>query len=312
MFLFSNVIDSTYGDGSHSVANIECGEWKICEFSAFVSDSLKMPKKESCFKKVTFGGKSEKNVKKGELFYSDEILLDIPENYYLGLKITFEGKQIPNHPENQIPCFREDQGEWTETKEVPLPSMVGCVRTVKKRITFWGDSITQGCGVKENSYDHYAAVTARLAGNEYAFWDIGIGYARAFDAASDGIWAYKAKHTDVCIICFGVNDIGSARTPKKILSDLKIIVRRLKDSGVRVVVQTIPPFEFDEKGAATQREVNKLIFSDLELSECLFDETVFLTDVKTQKPIYGGHPNQTGCAVWGSQLYKFLKEIDVL
>lgn len=296
----------------HSVANIECGEWKIFEFSTFVIDSLSVPIKESGDKTVTFGGKNEKNVKKGELFYSDEILLDIPENYYLGLKITFEGKQIPNHPENQIPCFRVDRDEWTATKEVPMPSMVGCVRSVKKRITFWGDSITQGCGVKENSYDHYAAVTARLAGNEYACWDIGIGYARAFDGASGGIWAYKAKHTDVCIICFGVNDIGSARTPTQILSDLKIIVRRLKDCGVRVVVQTIPPFEFNEKEAATQKEVNKLIFADSELSECLFDETVFLTDVKTLKPIYGGHPNRAGCAVWGDRLHRFLKKTDVL
>ena len=81
-FLFSNVIDSTYADGAHSVANIECSEWKILELSAFVIDSLRKPKKESCFKKVTFGGKNEKNVKKGELFYSDEIVLDIPENYY--------------------------------------------------------------------------------------------------------------------------------------------------------------------------------------------------------------------------------------
>ena len=39
-FLFSNIIDSTYADGMHSVAHIECGEWKIFEPSTFVIDSL--------------------------------------------------------------------------------------------------------------------------------------------------------------------------------------------------------------------------------------------------------------------------------
>ena len=104
----------------------------------------------------------------------------------------------------------------------------------KARIAFIGDSITQGCGTTYNGYKQYAAVAAGRLGEDYAFWDLGLGYARGSDAATDGIWLYKAKQNDLVSVCFGVNDIlqgHSAGEVKKECKSNKCIYRRNYRNG---------------------------------------------------------------------------------
>ena len=83
---------------------------------------------------------------------------------------------------------------------------------------------------------------AEMVGGKYAYWNLGLGYGRAQDAASDSAWLYKAKQCDTVIVCFGTNDVGQGRSLEQIQADLLTIVTKLKEAGVKVLIQTLLPF----------------------------------------------------------------------
>lgn len=91
---------------------------------------------------------------------------------------------------------RKEEDAFLPSINLPVPSMVGCVRAVEKRIGFFWDSITQGIGSEKNSYGHWNAVLAEKLGEKNAYWNLGIGFARASDAATNGVWLQKAKQND--------------------------------------------------------------------------------------------------------------------
>ena len=108
--LFSNTIDSTFADGSHSHKNKVLDEWFIHHVRLAVCSECSMedmPTVEN-FVYATFDGKKEKAVAPGELFYTDEVSLNISEGEYLCVEIAFSGREIPCHPELQIPSFVYD------------------------------------------------------------------------------------------------------------------------------------------------------------------------------------------------------------
>ena len=108
-----------------------------------------------------------------------------------------------------IPTYKKENGSWSESKYIPLANMVGIKRAVKATVAYLGDSITQGIGVDENDYSFWSAVTSQKLGNDFAYWNLGIGYARCSDAATDGSWLFKAKQAEYVIVCLGTNDIAS-------------------------------------------------------------------------------------------------------
>ncbi len=67
-----------------------------------------------------------------------------------------------------------------------------------------------------NSYEHWNAVVAENLGSQYGFWNLGLGYGRAADAATDGAWFFKAKQNDIVVVCYGVNDIFQGFTISEI------------------------------------------------------------------------------------------------
>ncbi len=316
--LFSNIMDSTYSNGTISHKNLICDSWKIHSARVGKGQITATDKKveEMTFDKditasnfcdLTFNGQKEKLVMPGEFFSSDPIIIDFNKNEYLCIEITFSGKMIPYHEESLLPVFVKEEGEWKYSKQMPFAAMIGCNRAVRGRIAYLGDSITQGIGTERNSYLHWNAVLSGKLGADYSYWNLGIGYGRANDAASDGAWLYKAKQADLVFVCFGVNDILQGFSEEQIKKDLETIVDTLKKNGKKVVLQTIPPFEFAEKDIEKWQRINEYIKSVLcGKVDMLFDNNPYIC--KDGKfPKYGGHPNAEGCAIWADELYKSVK-----
>lgn len=316
-FLFSNIIDSTFADGAVSHNNLILRPWKILSAKVGKCEQISAPQNISEWilskeeiqdinlKSVTFDGKLWKNVMPGEFFPSDGVNLNFKKGEYLCLELTFSGRMIPYHEESLLPIFEHRDGKWVYNKKMPLPGMIGCRRSVKGRIAYLGDSITQGIGTPVNSYEHWNVITSEKIGSDYAYWNLGIGYGRASDAASDGAWLYKAKQNDIVVVCYGVNDIMQGGSAQKLKRDLKSIAEKLKKENIKVMFQTIPPFDYEGEKISIWQEVNKYIKEELALEvDMVFDAASYLSenDEKPHNAKFGGHPDSCGCKIWGDAL----------
>ncbi len=323
--LFSNMIDSTYDNGKISHRNLICDEWKIhtakigrCKTIPTYKDLSEMKMDEdilvSDFVTLSFDGMSEKTVAPGEFFTSDPVRYCFEKGDYLCLEITFSGSKIPYHEESMLPVYVRGEDGWQYNRCMPFAGMVGCDREVEKRIVYFGDSITQGIGPKPNSYLHWNARLSEKLGDKYSYWNLGIGYARVNDAATDSAWFFKAKQCDVAFVCMGVNDILQGHTAEQVQKDLTYVVETLKQLGKTVVLQTLPPFDY--QGIARERwlVINDFIRTNLkDTVDLLFDVVPLLG--KSGEPwtcIYEGHPNEEGCRIWAEELYKAIKEKNIL
>ena len=296
-FLFMNRIDSTYADGKHSFAGMECDIWEIKSACIYITKEVKNDLDEADKIELTFDGKTSKNVISEEMFYSDEVTLSPCENDYICLEIEFSGNgKIPYLEEAITPIFVLEDGKWIANRKAPLCAMVGCDRKVKKKIGFFGDSITEGIGAPHNSYLWWSAQIAQQSSKENSYWNIGIGFGRADDAALDKSWLYKAKQLDTVTVCFGVNDMGRGFTEEQIKNNLAKIVKILKENGTEVILFTIPPFDYDENRSQIWRSINDYIKNQLLKEVSVFDVVPILGDKapNEQKAIYGGHPNVEG------------------
>lgn len=312
-FGFSALIDSTFSDGSLSRCNDVCPDWKIHGLKIAVTNECDPDLAENTeFTDVTFDGRESVTVKSEKTCFTDSVELCGEKDSYLCLKIDFSGKKLPCHAESIIPIYRLTDGKRELSPYVPVPVFTGIERSVKKKVAFIGDSITQGIGSTFNSYRHYAAVTAEILGSEYAFSDLGIGYARGFDAATDGVWLRRAKLNDAVCVCFGVNDIFQGYTARQIKDSIMTIIKKLKESGAAVLIQTVPPFDYDEKHEPIWREINDFIIKEaVPLADAFFDcRSVLSADAAdSPKAKYGPHPNDEGHILWGNALAPVLKEI---
>lgn len=296
-FLFMNKIDSTYADGSHSYANLECDSWEIKSACVYVTKEVANELNKAVKVPLYFNKKTSKTVISEEMFYSDEVTLDCKENDYICLEIEFSGSgKIPYLEEAITPIYVLENGNWVENKHSPICAMVGCDRNVKKKIGFFGDSITEGIGAPYNSYKWWSAQIAELSSKENSYWNIGIGFGRANDAASDKSWLYKAKKLDLVTVCFGVNDMGQGFSEEKIKENLVKIVKTLKENGTEVILFTIPPFDYDEKNNKIWRNINSYIKNHLFKDVLVYDVVPILgmEAPNEHRAKFGGHPNEEG------------------
>ncbi len=309
VFAFSDVTDSTFGNGDDSRCNDLCEGWKIHSLEyAVTSGADKRDIRGAKFMPLFFGGKRDTAV--NGVTVTDPVRIAAAKNSYICLKISFSGKKVPYHHESTIALFRRRGCGWTASPELPVPVFTGVKRNVKSRVGFIGDSITQGCGTTKNGYKQYAAVIADKLGEEYAFWDMGLGYARGSDAASDGAWLLRAKQNDITCVCFGVNDILQGHDAETVKKDLEKTVELLKAAGVKVILQTVPPFDYDAEHTKTWLEVNSFIKTELcKKADAVFDtsEVLGADGVDTPRSKYGSHPNDEGHRVWGEELALTIK-----
>lgn len=324
--LFSNITDSTYADGSFSHKNMICEPWKIIEarvakvskdtsFENFTDEKVadEINSKIDGFKTLTFSGKVEKDVAPGEFFNSDEIEMEFEKGDYLCLEITFSGTVLSCHIESILPVFVKGENSWRWDREIPFVGMVGCDRKVKTRVGFLGDSITQGIGVQYNSYLHWNALLSEKLGGDYAYWNLGIGYARAEDMATNGAWMYKARNNDIAFVCLGANDLIQGASAEKIITELdKVLDILLKQNIKKIIWQTIPPLGYEDEKRVIWETVNDHIKTNIAKKVDLVFECSKILGESEDKPHinkYDIHPNEEGCILWAEALYEAVKDI---
>ena len=313
-FLFSNTVDSTYADGSISRANDPPAPWEILSLSAFVcagagticSDTpRRIP--------ITFGGSPRKAVQPHEMFASDPIRLRAAAGQYLVLEMTYSGYRLPYFEEALLPLFARTESGYVPERRMPLPAMIGCRRSVRTRVAFLGDSITEGIGVPAGSDAFWVARVARSLGDAYAVWNLGVGYARAADAATDGAWLRKAKSAELVSVCLGVNDLMHECSPEEIMRALDTVVHELRRAGCRVGLFTVPPFGYTGDRCSAWRQVNAFIRETLARdAEYVFDTGVLADEPGSPLPRFGGHPNEEGSALLADEFLAFLQKRHIL
>ena len=311
--LFSNLIDSTYKVEYGSKCNYVCDAWEILSAAVGVCKSTAMEAAGQMEDLVplTFGGARHKVVSPGEFFTTDPVSLSPAKGDFLCVEIEFRGRMTPYHLESILPTFLYHDGAWVPDKRVPVPGMVGCARNVAARIGYFGDSITQGIGTTPNAYTHWCALVAEALGENYSHWNLGIGYGRGQDAASGGAWMFKAKHVDGAVVTFGSNDVGRGRTVDEMKADFSSLVDQFHGAGVKVFLQTLPPFDWKDEYLERWLAINAFLRDELAGKvEGFFDVAPLLTDetrgVGMSK--YGKHPDETGCRLWAEALTPLLKE----
>lgn len=312
--LYTNVLDSTFANGDKTNANMICGEWNILRASVGVCRTCgpQNPADPAAPVQMLFGGKPEKSVAPGEFFTTDEVRLKAEKGEYLCVEMTFCGEWMPCHPESIVPAFVQEEGKWVPSQSFPFASMVGCRRAVKARVGFMGDSITQGIGTPNNAYSHWNALCVQEIGDGFSWWNLGLGYARGYDAASNGAWLYKAKHMDYVVVAYGTNDIGHNRTADQIIADLRFLLEKLHEAGAKVLLQSLPPFHQREDLLAIWLETNRRVRAELApLADAFHDVVPALIDGAEENGLarYGGHPDETGCARWADGLTPVLREL---
>lgn len=296
-FWHSNAVDSTWDNGLETWVNLPGGEFRID--SSYIADGGTNPDGSivsGTQVQITFGGNSYKDVLPKEKFWSDNVQFNIPENHYLVFTWTITnktiGKTIPYNCETNLAStfyapgcpVDEESGNSFEKSDnmLVMPALIAYKKTVQKRITFWGDSITQGVRNKIDAYEYWAAKIGQALGVDYSIWNIGSGWARAKDAATDGVWAFKAKQCDEIIICFGVNDIGTLnRTYNEVISDLATTINFIKRDNpeTKIILCTVPPFNFIDNHEHNWRKVNEYILSNsFKNVDCIFDIASVLSE----------------------------------
>lgn len=285
-FWHSNAIDSTWDTGSVARGGAFGGEWRI--EAAYVADGGAVPDgsvEPGSQVRVTFdGGSGTRAVAPGAKFWSDPVKIDLPEGHLLAFTWTIStesgGKTVPYNTEQMLVTAYDAPGACADAAGAEgfapsenllvLPALIASAKPVQRRLVFLGDSITQGVRTRKDGYEYWVARIADGLGSDYAVWNLGSGWARAYDAAAGGAWLDKVMLGQVpgtgtqMILALGVNDIDiGARTSEELLTDLTTIISALhqNDPSAEIILFTVPPFNFSEEREQVWRRVNDQIRS---------------------------------------------------
>lgn len=322
----SNSVDSTWDKGQDSRAGQPGGEWLIEE--AYIADGgtepdgTVMPGSQV---KLTFGGQVQKEVHPGERFWSDEADIMLADGHYLAFTWTIrtgrpgpsvpfnvEGMLVPGYDgEGRLAGHEGAEGLTKSDRLLVMPGYIGYRKKPKRRLVFLGDSITQGVRTAQDGYTYWAARIAEGLGPDYALWNLGSGWGRAYDVAAGGSWLHKTQQGDEVLIVLGVNDLDiGERTAEELLLDLRAIIAAIKaaNPAAAVILGTVPPFNFTGERERYWRQVNEAILNAApEGTDRVFDIAAVLSmpgaDNHRIKPEYMSsaddpHPNgEAGRAV---------------
>ena len=112
-----------------------------------------------------------------------------------------------------------------------------------------------------------------------------------------------------------MNDLCRDRGADEIIADLRVIIRALKAAGCRVILFTVPPFDFTDERKDRWYAVNAAVRSDLACeADALFDFAAVLGRPAPNEhlSVYGGHPNAEGCAAAAKAFLAWAKEKEIL
>lgn len=305
-FFFTNTVDSTYTKGKIAFVGKSGGSYTIS--NATVADGGTGVEDEITNRTpVTFGGKETKEVAADESYWSDPVTMNIPEGHYMVWEWTVSGEGIPcNKMSSLTSTASSADGETFEfCDEIPLPQIIGAKRDVKHTVAAIGDSITQGCQTEQMKYEFWASKISTQLGSDVAFFNCGLGWARASDAASNENWLSRVSQYDTVIVAFGTNDIvsgkygGKKSSAEEIDEYLDAIVSYLTEKGCDVILFNAPPQNFKETNEGIRTALNEKIPAIAEkYGAKFFDFSALLsTEDESGKAVYGGHPNGEGGTV---------------
>ena len=305
-FFFTNTVDSTYTKGKIAFVGKSGGSYTIS--NATVADGGTGVEDEITNRTpVTFGGKETKEVAADESYWSDPVTMNIPEDHYMVWEWTVSGEGIPcNKMSSLTSTASSADGETFEfCDEIPLPQIIGAKRDVKHTVAAIGDSITQGCQTEQMKYEFWASKISTQLGSDVAFFNCGLGWARASDAASNENWLSRVSQYDTVIVAFGTNDIvsgkygGKKSSAEEIDEYLDAIVSYLTEKGCDVILFNAPPQDFKETNEGVRTALNEKIPAIAEkYGAKFFDFSALLsTEDEPGKAVYGGHPNGEGGTV---------------
>lgn len=314
-FFFQNTVNTTFAQGEEAYVNKSGGSWKIEYAKVGIGSEYGCYDVTEDLEYVTFDGKNEKSVSPDEAFWSDEISIDVKDGKYLVWEWRITGDGIPCTPDSRTLTFIDFGEGFIRYDSCPMPNFIGCDKKVKKRIAFVGDSITQGCGTSLDGYAMWVGRIGKMLKDEYAVWNLGLGFSRGSDCATMGSLMYKAKQNDIVVLTYGVNDLlsgkynaGKRSTAGEILSYIEAIVKELQSAGVEVILSTIPPFRYDEAPLWEWRCINMAIPTLAKIYGCRIYDFEASVDASS-KPLgndytrYGDHPNDEGGAAAAEAFY---------
>lgn len=305
-FFFTNMVDSTYAKGKDAFVGKDGGAYTVS--NAVIADGgTSTEDKITNRTPVTFGGKETKEVAADESYWSDPVTMNIPEGHYMVWEWTVSGEGIPcNKMSSLTSTASSADGETFEfCDEIPLPQIIGAKRDVKHTVAAIGDSITQGCQTEHMKYEFWASKISTQLGSDVAFFNCGLGWARASDAASNENWLSRVSQHDTVIVAFGTNDIvsgkygGKKSTAEEIEKYLDTIVSYLTEKGCDVILFNAPPQDFKKTNEGIRTALNEKIPAIAEkYGAKFFDFSALLsTEDEPGKAVYGGHPNGEGGTV---------------
>lgn len=305
-FFFTNMVDSTYAKGKDAFVGKDGGAYTVS--NAVIADGgTSTEDKITNRTPVTFGGKETKEVAADESYWSDPVTMNIPEGHYMVWEWTVSGEGIPcNKMSSLTSTASSADGETFEfCDEIPLPQIIGAKRDVKHTVAAIGDSITQGCQTEQMKYEFWASKISTQLGSDVAFFNCGLGWARASDAASNENWLSRVSQYDTVIVAFGTNDIvsgkygGKKSSAEEIDEYLDAIVSYLTEKGCDVILFNAPPQNFKETNEGIRTALNEKIPDIAEkYGAKFFDFSALLsTEDEPGKAVYGGHPNGEGGTV---------------
>ncbi len=305
-FFFTNMVDSTYAKGKDAFVGKDGGAYTVS--NAVIADGgTSTEDKITNRTPVTFGGKETKEVAADESYWSDPVTMNIPEGHYMVWEWTVSGEGIPcNKMSSLTSTASSADGETFEfCDEIPLPQIIGAKRDVKHTVAAIGDSITQGCQTEQMKYEFWASKISTQLGSDVAFFNCGLGWARASDAASNENWLSRVSQYDTVIVAFGTNDIvsgkygGKKSSAEEIDEYLDAIVSYLTEKGCDVILFNAPPQNFKETNEGIRTALNEKIPAIAEKYGAKFFDFSALLSTKDEpgKAVYGGHPNGEGGTV---------------
>lgn len=305
--------------------------------------------------RVTYGGENARDVAAGERFWSDEVALDLPEDHWLCFTwtiqplapYTMDNANIPIASESYAKSYAiavNDDIDGYAAQETSdgftvvhgdnpgwgiMPNLFGVKKPEARRLSFLGDSITQGVGTPKGGAENYwvAKVAKGLAGDpatqDIAVYNAALSGSRGFEAAYDGAWLARLKQDDEITLVHGVNDLGwYGRPAADVIDSITKMVHsvRTANPSATITLFTVPAFSFAEEAQDDWREVNQWILSIPEDVDYVFDMAAVLEDPKNPTHVKmeyrsdngpgDEHPGSIGCSAVAEAYLKWYAERD--